>query len=115
MLKLLLNRKEMKNQTIIDIFSNESITIFESYNLRTPYLYTVSMILLLIFIFGVIFNIISIIHLLIKFKKLQPINILIINLAIADLFYIMGKLYIYLLLQIYFILLYNKGIPMFVS
>jgi hypothetical protein len=91
MLKLLLNRKEMKNQTKIEIFSNESITILDSYNLRTPYLYTVSMILLLIFIFGVIFNIISIIHL-IKFKKLQPINILIINLAIADLFYIMGKL-----------------------
>ena len=55
----------------------------------TTYVVTLSVVLCLIFILGVIFNIISILTILIA-KAFQPINILILNLAIADLVYIAG-------------------------
>ena len=59
------------------------------------YVNALSIILLIIFIFGILFNIISIIVIL-RYKKLQPINLLILNLALAD-------------------IVYTSGIPMFVS
>ena len=83
----------MKNKKIIFILNDSEIISDNEFwimNSADHYSFTLSIILLLMFIFGIIFNIISIIHLL-KCKKLQAINILIINLAVADLLYIMGK------------------------
>jgi len=81
----------MKNETLKEIFPSDSEIDAEYSNPNAPYLFTLSIILLVIFIIGIVLNIISIIHLA-KCKRLQPINIFIANLAIADLIYIMGKL-----------------------
>lgn len=55
----------------------------------TAYVISLSVILLITFILGIIFNLISILTILIA-RAFQPINILILNLATADLVYIIG-------------------------
>jgi len=76
----------MKNLTFISI--NET-----DYLHREPqfhYLYTICIILIIMFILGIILNISTILYSIIQLKKHEPKYILIINLAIADLVYIMG-------------------------
>lgn len=87
---MLITNDEDNNFTTAEYsFSNDS-------NAVQNYINGILIFLLFIFICGVIFNIISIIAILKIKKKLQPINILILNLALAD-------------------IIYATGIPMFVS
>jgi hypothetical protein len=76
----------MKNLSFISINETDLFQTEPQYH----YLNTICIILILMFVFGIILNIGTISHTIIRHKKLEPKNILIINLAIADLVYIMG-------------------------
>ena len=76
---------------IFNVSNNESnlssVPIYS--NPIVSYVTALTCVLALIVIFGLVFNFISIIAIL-KFKKLEPINILIFNLTLADIVYISG-------------------------
>lgn len=55
-----------------------------------PYINSITISLAVIFLAGIILNLISIIVILNEKKKLQPIKILILNLALADIIYTLG-------------------------
>jgi hypothetical protein len=75
------------NSTILmkSIKANQSI----EYDQLIPVIYTFSTINMVIFASSLIFNTLSVISIL-SFKKLTPINILVLNLAIADFIYTLG-------------------------
>ena len=55
-----------------------------------PYINSITISLAVIFLAGITLNLISIIVILNEKKKLQPIKILILNLALADIIYTLG-------------------------
>ncbi len=76
----------MKNLTFISINETDYLQTEPQFH----YLYTICIILIIMFILGIILNVSTILHSIIQLKKHEPKYILIINLAIADLVYIMG-------------------------
>jgi hypothetical protein len=71
-----------KNDTFESNFTNDVET--------DPYQSDIlSATLAIIYLFGILFNVVSIITIS-KTKKMHPINILILNLAIADILYVSG-------------------------
>lgn len=69
---------------------NETGEIPEDINSIVTYVFSISAILVVIFFLGIIFNVISLLSILFGKKAFQPIKLLILNLALADLIYILG-------------------------
>ena len=74
-----------ENKTNAFLSTNQTIKSFDF----MPSIYSFTIIFLTIFILGIVFNVISILSILLA-KAFTPINILILNLAIADIFYSFG-------------------------
>lgn len=70
--------------------SNDTTELTEDLNSIVTYVFSISAILLVIFFLGIIFNLISFLSILFGKKTIQPIKLLILNLALADLIYILG-------------------------
>ena len=76
------------NKTIKSSNSGSS-TVNELLDLSSSYVHGLAGCLAIIFVLGLILNTISV-AMIVKTKKMKPINILILNLAIADIIYTLG-------------------------
>jgi hypothetical protein len=105
--------KYKKNKrNIITMIKNYSLSYYVSYNNNNnnittinksnstelqddsvsilTYIFTISAVLLIIFVLGIIFNLVSLLSIIFGKKPIQPIKLLILNLALADFIYILG-------------------------
>ncbi len=69
---------------------NETVELSEDPNSIITYVFSISALLLITFVLGIVFNLISILSILFSKKSIQPIKLLILNLALADFIYILG-------------------------
>ncbi len=88
----------IKNYSFYVSYNNLTTTINKSNSTELQddsvsiltYIFTISAVLLIIFVLGIIFNLVSLLSIIFGKKPIQPIKLLILNLALADFIYILG-------------------------
>ncbi len=88
----------IKNYSFYVSYNNITTTINKSNSTELQddsvsiltYIFTISAVLLIIFVLGIIFNLVSLLSIIFGKKPIQPIKLLILNLALADFIYILG-------------------------